>query len=82
MTTFISIHALRGEGDVHLILLLQTANISIHALRGEGDLQDPAGSAGCPISIHALRGEGDAAGAVTSPEVIKFLSTPSVGRAT
>ena len=57
----ISIHALRGEGDVlHGTFLYNTFDISIHALRGEGDVsargwrQDRRA-----ISIHALRGEGD-----------------------
>ena len=36
----ISIHALRGEGDVTSILKIAgIEDISIHALRGEGDLQ-------------------------------------------
>ena len=34
----ISIHALRGEGDVHTQIHALTHIISIHALRGEGDL--------------------------------------------
>ena len=34
------------------------------------------------ISIHALLAESDVLGAVTSPEVIKFLSTLSLRRAT
>lgn len=33
----ITIHALRGEGDVHHQLGLDDTEISIHALRGEGD---------------------------------------------
>ena len=33
----ISIHALREEGDVTIVLLSTTAKISIHALREEGD---------------------------------------------
>ena len=33
----ISIHALRGEGDVCPMLVLIKRGISIHALRGEGD---------------------------------------------
>ena len=61
---FISIHALRGEGDNddHEDKL-EHVTISIHALRGEGDNQMikkyiPA----MAISIHALRGEGDRTG--------------------
>ncbi len=34
----ISIHALRGEGDVGKIIPNTIMNISIHALRGEGDV--------------------------------------------
>ena len=33
----ISIHALRGEGDVHAWKVGDGTQISIHALRGEGD---------------------------------------------
>ena len=33
----ISIHALRGEGDLSALLIHETVVISIHALRGEGD---------------------------------------------
>ena len=35
----ISIHALRGEGDVYELLRRASCSISIHALRGEGDLR-------------------------------------------
>ena len=56
----ISIHALRGEGDLpmrqYVIIALK---ISIHALRGEGDENYQDVSATTTISIHALRGEGD-----------------------
>ena len=38
--------------------------------------------AACGISIHALLAESDALGAVTSPAVIRFLSTLSLRRAT
>ena len=38
-STAISIHALRGEGDVAKYLtVFASTSISIHALRGEGDL--------------------------------------------
>ena len=58
---YISIHALREEGDWYVVVEpIFSAPISIHALREEGDpafiLFD------CiipPISIHALREEGD-----------------------
>ena len=39
-TRFISIHALRGEGDAKPVMLLFCPGcISIHALRGEGDFR-------------------------------------------
>ena len=38
MTDFISIHALREEGDMqHFYIFNRLQNISIHALREEGD---------------------------------------------
>ena len=58
---FISIHALRGEGDsCTLITALIRVEISIHALRGEGDEASMCPVSRLKISIHALRGEGDA----------------------
>ena len=80
----ISIHALRGEGDVDLRACAACGVISIHALRGEGD----AVPARCyavvhrEISIHALRGEGDDIMLDISARALPFQSTPSVGRAT
>ena len=57
----ISIHALRGEGDIVADSAEpKSITISIHALRGEGDVivwVVPLPRA--EISIHALRGEGD-----------------------
>ena len=59
----ISIHALRGEGDVDAILIsVHFIVISIHALRGEGDEADKLTESIKNISIHALRGEGDDVG--------------------
>ena len=55
----ISIHALRGEGDLFASNLAWILYISIHALRGEGDFKDSADKLKDAISIHALRGEGD-----------------------
>ena len=58
----ISIHALRGEGDVDLECIRLPFIISIHALRGEGDASAYAlDLKAAHISIHALRGEGDPA---------------------
>ena len=56
--------------------------ISIHALRGEGDPTRFSSTRYCLISIHALRGEGDGDNIKVVPASAKFLSTPSVGRAT
>ena len=56
----ISIHALREEGDITFLRLLDFIQISIHALREEGDLsQNFSKYFSSLISIHALREEGD-----------------------
>ena len=56
----ISIHALRGEGDLSSMGLIKAdRDISIHALRGEGDGFQLLYGGLSQISIHALRGEGD-----------------------
>ena len=79
----ISIHALRGEGDVKDATAAYADYISIHALRGEGDLMsDLKATQAHLISIHALRGEGDKALCSTPTAANIFQSTPSVGRAT
>ena len=80
---FISIHALRGEGDGGDWYATIAAPISIHALRGEGDRGVRiAYGRNMTISIHALRGEGDQRYTAEPPEAFLFQSTPSVGRAT
>ena len=56
--------------------------ISIHALREEGDLLRSQAAQVPEISIHALREEGDCADRRRSRWGQKFLSTPSVRRAT
>ena len=60
---YISIHALREEGDAVDGPRHPVDAISIHALREEGD-QDSAqrNTPSAAISIHALREEGDRAG--------------------
>ena len=79
----ISIHALRGEGDLSIsIKRFSGVTISIHALRGEGDLCFYHVLASNAISIHALRGEGDALEQLRRDAQTAFQSTPSVGRAT
>ena len=57
---FISIHALREEGDRPVrVGDLSDIEISIHALREEGDMPIMYQARDCGISIHALREEGD-----------------------
>ena len=56
---YISIHALRGEGDNFYGYEEISEDISIHALRGEGDIIFCVFFYRRIISIHALRGEGD-----------------------
>ena len=57
--------------------------ISIHALREEGDLCSYSiWHSHTVISIHALREEGDNGFEKTSKGIERFLSTPSVRRAT
>ena len=84
MFGLISIHALRGEGDSHLLAVFQIhRQISIHALRGEGDsLTRQIFTLRFIISIHALRGEGDDKLVEFAKKNTTFQSTPSVGRAT
>ena len=81
---FISIHALRGEGDtpprsvkLNFALAFQsTPSVGRATAKNSKFLPHPT------ISIHALRGEGD--GVCRFGNAIKngFQSTPSVGRAT
>ncbi len=80
---FISIHALREEGDYNaLVRRLDDLEISIHALREEGDYRLPAIPHRQLISIHALREEGDLGSPWVSVGFSEFLSTPSARRAT
>ncbi len=60
MVLYISIHALREEGDQGRAGFFVIVGISIHALREEGDTPTSTPvRALCRISIHALREEGD-----------------------
>ena len=77
---FISIHALRGEGDVNEGAISQyRKGISIHALRGEGDYFVCALVNSRIISIHALRGEGDQACAIKPARCVHFNPRPPWG---
>ena len=80
---FISIHALREEGDGCADFHSLCVVISIHALREEGDGHSvPDGKSSGAISIHALREEGDLRACNEMDAFEKFLSTPSARRAT
>ena len=62
---------------------IQIILISIHALREEGDLTNlTAYALEQVISIHALREEGDPRNLYMKGACRRFLSTPSVRRAT
>ena len=79
---YISIHALRVEGDLCEECHNKMHPISIHALRVEGDEIDYVLNCMQRISIHALRVEGDTwENPVPVPGAV-FLSTPSGWRAT
>ena len=83
LTVFISIHALREEGD--LIRILHLSLQTYFYPRPPRGGRHPAGDRqGCRgrISIHALREEGDSVLSTASSKKILFLSTPSARRAT
>ena len=80
---FISIHALRGEGDPRdSFFLFKDKNFNPRPPWGGRQPWIIFQHSYTKISIHALRGEGDVS-KITAP-TIKFIfqSTPSVGRAT
>ena len=69
----ISIHALRGEGDVSPSPKEAVETISIHALRGEGDhFCFSCFLISNKISIHALRGEGDIEDEEEETEIVEI----------
>ena len=76
---YISIHALRGEGDICFKISYNKEDISIHALRGEGD---PAAQRRKPrinLHIHALRGEGGGFGVCIMAAGFNFNPRPPWG---
>ena len=78
---FISIHALREEGDHHGSHLCNPHCISIHALREEGDLRSFPLPNTHHISIHALREEGDTVSRIpVSPHTNFYPRPPRGGR--
>ena len=81
-TWMISIHALRGEGDSNTGDRSAAIVISIHALRGEGDYEH-VGQVENRADFYPRPPWGGRQMSVNEAAVwIKFLSTPSVGRAT
>ena len=79
---FISIHALREEGDAGTSGAGVLGKISIHALREEGDSKPKRKTNEHRNSIHALREEGDRLLKIEAKSQKRFLSTPSARRAT
>ena len=78
----ISIHALREEGDVEIIIPQSVQKISIHALREEGDVRlKNKATGGKDFYPRPPRG-GRPAVAVSVTSIFLFLSTPSARRAT
>ena len=78
---YISIHALRVEGDViYIFIFVFVPSISIHALRVEGDPHNMYAIA-CThfISIHALRVEGDERRFLHSARYADFYPRPPGG---
>ena len=78
---YISIHALRVEGDViYIFIFVFVPSISIHALRVEGDPHNMYAIA-CThfISIHALRVEGDHPSAKSISKKFYFYPRPPGG---
>ena len=84
LSSRISIHALREEGDPgHEIQRRAVQGISIHALREEGDIYRPCFRVECYSFLStpsARRATAHPGGRVDSSE--RFLSTPSARRAT
>ena len=80
---WISIHALREEGDFSSHMDANRA-LNFYPRPPRGGRRGRSSNAQCPskISIHALREEGDLGGLVDVQLVIGFLSTPSARRAT
>ena len=79
---FISIHALREEGDISAALADGLTIISIHALREEGDFPpSPSNSAASYFYPRPPRG-GRPTAMSAQTDTILFLSTPSARRAT
>ena len=79
---FISIHALRVEGDLPIMPLLPPLSISIHALRVEGDGGVVFCTSCLPVFLSTPSGWRATSRPVSRHPLIGFLSTPSGWRAT
>ena len=78
--TYISIHALREEGDSAEAKEFKASEISIHALREEGDPHNMLTIQSFHhISIHALREEGDRSTFPAIPTIAYFYPRPPRG---
>ena len=82
MSLQISIHALLAESDNHAPGGPQWIRISIHALLAESDIMRQCAELKLIISIHALLAESDIAQGSIDTDGLRFLSTPSLRRAT
>ncbi len=78
----ISIHALRGEGDLLFDAALDFGDISIHALRGEGDPSGVRFAVNCKDFNPRPPWGGRRSALPSALMELLFQSTPSVGRAT
>ena len=78
----ISIHALRGEGDLVPHEQKRRNGISIHALRGEGDALPTSYSPAILDFYPRPPWGGRLNTQYAQNTLVIFLSTPSVGRAT
>ena len=79
----ISIHALREEGDLHLLLTpVRWRVISIHALREEGDLKGQKKVVGRYLFLSTPSARRATDATTTGSNTGTFLSTPSARRAT
>ena len=80
---FISIHALREEGDVYCLMPRCVKDISIHALREEGDTETNEYESLGTIFLSTPSARRATRTCLWLPtETISFLSTPSARRAT
>ena len=76
---YISIHALREEGDSRRCRCCRSRPISIHALREEGDVTSNGKPVARPISIPALREEGDSRASGSCARASNFYPRPPRG---